>query len=231
MSEPIKKIFNEISPHYDQLNHLLSFNIDKSWRKKTIARIPFDSHQQLRTLDVCAGTLDLTLEFLKKYPTSKIWALDFSHEMLLQGKNKIPPHLKNQVHIICKDALALPFPKEHFDVVFCGYGLRNLDDKQKGIQEMQRVLKPGGYLLILEFFRPLTMRSRLFYKTYSQFLVPVIGQFISKHKKAYRHLHDSIGEFYSLPECVEVFKNKGFKNILSKNFLMGISSLVMGEKT
>lgn len=230
MSEQIKQLFNTISPRYDFLNHLLSFQIDKSWRRKTIQAISPDKNKPLLALDLCAGTLDLSIAFLKKYPKSKVIALDFSYSMLIQGLKKIPPELKNRIHIVCGDGLKLPFKPNLFDVVFCAYGMRNLDHQTQGLEQIRKVLKPNGRLLVLDFFRPRHCITQLFHASYGKFWLPFMGGLLTGNRKAYTHLYQSIQNFYTLDEYKELLNKNGFKSLVNKDFFLGISSLAMGER-
>ncbi|MBI4410978.1 MAG: ubiquinone/menaquinone biosynthesis methyltransferase [Deltaproteobacteria bacterium] len=242
MSEQIKNLFSSISPTYDGLNHLLSLNTDRRWRKRTIGQISFSKERPVAALDLCAGTLDLSLEFLRQYPAGKVWAVDFSHDMLKHGLTKVRAHspnegplrgsapLQKRIHAICADGLQMPFPTEFFDVVFCGFGFRNFDDQTAALKEIHRVLKPDGQLLILEFFRPTNSLTRIFHNTYGNFILPLIGGLISGRKEAYRYLHRSIADFYSLEECKKLFEHAGFTIANAKNFSMGVCSLIVGKK-
>lgn len=232
MSEAVKKIFDEISPTYDRLNHLLSLNIDKSWRKKSIARIHKKADESFDVLDLCAGTHDLGLECLKQFPKAKIVAADFSMEMLKKGQEKLAKLNKTDaIHAICADALNLPVQDKSFDVVLCAYGVRNFDDTEKGLKEMYRVLKPGGQMIVLEFFRPTKKIAQFFNKTYGQYVLPQIGKMVSKHDSVYTYLKNSIQGFLSLDEFKTLMTSCGFENIHAKNFLMAISSAVTGFKS
>lgn len=231
MSSQIQTLFTEISPTYDKLNHLLSFNIDKIWRKKTIQIIKYEKEKKISALDLCAGTLDLSIEFLKQYKNGNVTSLDFSQAMLDHGKKKLTKADLARSKIICGDALKLPFENEVFDVVFCAYGFRNLVDPKKGLQEINRVLKPGGQVLLLEFFRPQKAATRLFHKTYSRFLLPTLGRLVSKHTGAYQYLHESIGKFLSVEETKNIMQQCGLKPGPTKDLFLGISSIVTGEKT
>lgn len=231
MSETVKKIFNDISPTYDRLNHLLSFNVDKSWRKKTIAHIQKNKNDPLNVLDVCCGTHDLGLECLKQFPKAHIHALDFSSEMLKVGDQKLARlGVSGSFTTQCGDALKLPYSDNSFDVVMCAYGVRNFDDAQKGMQEMLRVLKPNGQVLVLEFFRPTKPMATFFNKTYAQFVLPCMGRLVSGHTSAYHYLKDSIRGFLSTDEFEGMLKTIGFQNVQTKSFLMGISSCVSAQK-
>lgn len=231
MSVEIQNLFTDIAPTYDCLNHLLSFNIDKVWRKKTIAKIPQDPTSHFEALDLCAGTLDLSLEFLKQFPQARVVSADFSRAMLIKGIDKAGAANLKRMAVVCADALHLPFADNSFDALFCGFGYRNLDNKDGGLGEMARVLKPGGTLLILDFFRPEKWASRLFHHTYGNFLLPTVGRLISQNKEAYRYLHTSIDKFLSAGECQQLFIKNGFNNVQIKNNLMGISSIISGVKS
>lgn len=231
MSQQIQELFTAISPTYDRLNHLLSFNIDKRWRKKTIGEIRAGRDRPLQALDLCAGTLDLSREFLRQFPEGNVTAVDFSQAMLDEGTKKLTPKEKTKIKTVCADALSLPFPDASFDVVYCGYGFRNLDDQDKGLREIWRVLKPGGQILILEFFRPTKWFTKFFHNTYGNFMLPTIGGLVSKRTSAYRYLHESISRFYTLNECEKLLKKHIFNNISSMNFFNGVSSLITGVKS
>lgn len=226
MSENVKNLFTSISPTYDRLNHLLSFHIDKKWRKNTIQSIQFPTSQSIKALDLCAGTLDLSVQFLHDYPHSHVTSLDFSQNMLDYGSHKISAEDQSRIQLVCGDALKLPFEDQSFDVIFCGYGFRNLDDKWAGIQEMKRVLKPQGQILILDFFKPRRFITKCFHHTYGRFILPLVGAIIAKNKDAYTYLYESINQFYSLDQCKDSFKQAGYNHVTSTDFLLGISSLV-----
>lgn len=229
MSAKVQQLFTEIAPTYDFINHALSLNIDKIWRKKTIQSITCNPRQPIHALDLCAGTLDLSLDFLKKFPFSHVTALDFSQQMLDLGREKLAKYA-DRTTIKCGDALNLPFSPATFDVVFCGYGFRNLDDKEKGFAEISRVLKPGGQMLILDFFKPDGLLSRLFYATYGKHILPWAGRLLSGHGTAYRYLNDSIAGFYTLNECMSAATKHGFVKTTGRNFFLGVSSLVRAQK-
>lgn len=231
MSEAVKKIFDEISPTYDRLNHLLSFNVDKSWRKKTIASIQRKPNESFQVLDLCAGTHDLGLECHRQFPNAKIVGADFSSEMLRMGDEKLAKLGKTEViQSLCADALNLPLENATFDVILCAYGVRNFDDAKTGLKEMFRVLKPGGQILVLEFFRPTKPLAKFFNKTYGQFVLPSVGKLVSGHTSAYTYLKQSITGFLSTKEFETLMQDVGLQNVKTKNFLMAISSLVTGFK-
>lgn len=231
MSETVQKLFTDISPTYDRLNHFLSFNIDKSWRKKTISKIQKTPDENFIALDLCAGTHDLGLECLRQFPKAEIIALDFSYGMLQAGQNKISKEFKaGQITPVCGDALNMPFADNTFDVIFCAYGVRNFDCTEKGLNEIRRVLKPDGQILVLEFFKPTSAVNRLFNNTYGEYILPLVGQWISGHKSAYAYLRDSIRGFLNVSEFEKLLEKTGYKEIKNKNFFMSISTCVSAQK-
>lgn len=231
VSEAVKNLFTDISPTYDQLNHFLSFNIDRLWRKKSIALIKKQKNETFSALDVCAGTHDFGIECLKRFPRAQITGLDFSSGMLASGTQKLKKlGLENRIKPLCGDALHMPFPNESFDVVFCGYGVRNFDDAGRGLQEIERVLKPGGQVLILEFFKPTTFTAKIFHKTYASFIIPLVGKMISGHPQAYAYLRDSISKFISINDFSSLMAKTLYQNITHHDFFMNISSCVSAFK-
>lgn len=231
MSEAVKQLFTEISPTYDRLNHLLSFNFDKGWRKSAIRMIRKKRQDHFKAIDLCAGTYDFSLECLKNFPNAEIMACDFSQGMLDAGLNKIDPQIKTgQIKPICCDALHMPFEDNSIDVIFCGYGVRNFDDTEKGMKEIYRVLKPGGQVIVLEFFKPDTILGRFFNRTYAQTIIPSLGKIISKHDSAYSYLRDSIRGFLTTKQFEQMLHKNKFKDIKTKNFIMKISSAVSAFK-
>lgn len=231
VSEAVKNLFTDISPTYDRLNHFLSFNIDRLWRKKSIALIKKSREEAFSALDVCAGTHDFGIECLKRFPKAQITGLDFSPGMFTSGTEKLKKlGLENRIKPVCGDALHMPFPDQSFDVIFCGYGVRNFDDTERGLQEIYRVLKPGGQVLILEFFKPTTLTAKVFHKTYASFIIPLVGKIISGHPQAYTYLRDSISRFISIDEFSSLMKKIGYQNIMHNGFFMHVSSCVSAFK-
>lgn len=231
MSETVKSLFTSISPTYDRLNHVLSFNIDKIWRKKTIAWIEKPQNSCFQMLDLCAGTFDLSLECLRQFPNCQIVAADFSLGMLNAGISKIKTQkLKGKIVPVCADALNLPFSDNSMDVIICGYGFRNFDDAEKGIREANRVLKKGGQLLVLDFFKPNSVPAKIFHKTYAKFVIPTLGKLISGHQSAYVYLKNSIQGFLTADEFKNLLKKNSFKDTKSKDFIFAISSVVSAIK-
>jgi len=206
MSKEIQQLFTSIAPRYDFLNHFLSFSVDKRWREKAIAALGPDGPG--RVLDLCAGTLDLTQKISKKFPKSEVFAADFAVAMLEEGRNKVKGNVKT--HRIGADGHRLPFADASFDAVVCAFGIRNLEEREVAAIELRRVMKPGAKLVVLEFFRPERFFSKLFYQTYGKYVLPRIGGAVSRNRKAYEYLQNSIQHFLSVEEYCRLLLDHGF---------------------
>ena len=228
-AQNIREMFGRIAPTYDLLNRTLSGSIDQRWRKKAIAYIP--PKVNLKVLDLCAGTLDLTLAILKKFPNAQVTALDFSNKMLEIGEKKIPSDKKSQVKIVVGDAMNLEFEPESFDAVICGFGMRNVIDNERCLQQIYKVLAPLGRVITLEFFKPTSLQGKLFHSTFGKWILPRMGKMISKDPEAYEYLFNSIQSYYSLEEFVNILVNKNFHLLDRKILTAHIASIVVGQKT
>lgn len=223
----VRGLFSEISGTYDLLNRILSFGADQRWRKKGVSHLPHGDG--MRILDLASGTLDLTLQYLKT-GKGEVYAVDFALPMLLRGETKLTPNLENRVHLICSDGLKLPFPDGYFDAAMCAFGVRNFSNLKEHLKEMKRVLKPQGSLLILEFFKPTKIWTKLFNNTYERYILPTVGGLFSKNKKAYSYLYRSIKNFCTKQEYLNLLSNKGFQILKTKEFSGGIASLILASK-
>ena len=228
-AQNIREMFSRIAPTYDVLNRTLSASIDQRWRKKAISYIP--SKENLKVLDLCAGTLDLTLAILEKFPKVQVTALDFSEKMLEFGEEKIPPEKKSQVQIVLGDAMNLEFEPETFDAVICGFGMRNVVDNERSLQQIYKVLAPLGRVIVLEFFKPTSVQGKLFHATFGKWVLPRLGKMISKDPEAYEYLFNSIQSYYTVEDFVNMMVNKYFHLLDRKNLISNIASIIVGQKT
>ena len=229
----IQKMFQTISPTYDLLNALLSFHIDKWWRKKTIALFQSQWRQQKKQiiLDLCCGTLDLSLQILKNSgPNTKVVALDFCYEMLKGGKKKIPVDRQNQILPVCADIEHLPIRDNVATGAVMGFGLRNLIDRPKGLREIKRALKSSAKLAVLEFSQPKSRFLQILYYFYFLHILPIIGGLISGNAHAYRYLPDSVLSFYTPNQLVKIMQQVGFAKVRFSLLTGGIAALHIGEK-
>jgi demethylmenaquinone methyltransferase / 2-methoxy-6-polyprenyl-1,4-benzoquinol methylase len=227
--ERIQQMFDSIAPRYDFLNRLLSLGIDRRWRRFAVRQIKYQDNGQV--LDVATGTGDVALEIAARTPaTVRIVGVDFSKEMVELGKEKVRNSPYSQrITMEVAPCEAIPFAEQSFDSVTIAFGIRNVVDRLQGLKEMQRVLKPGGRVVILEFSTP---RSRIFksiYYFYFLKVLPVIGGLFSKFS-AYRYLPDSVLEFPSREEFTGLMAAAGFSEPRHFDLTGGIATVYVGEK-
>lgn len=230
MSERQKNViemFDGIAPQYDRLNHLLSFGIDRRWRHKT-SRLVARWHPA-KILDVATGTADLAIQLALDLPQAEIIGIDLSEKMMDLGLEKIAArHLASHIHLECGDACDLPFPDDSFDAVTVAFGLRNFSDMERGLQEMVRVCRPLGLVVVLEFSHPTLAIVRIPYLWYSRRLIPRIGRSLSGHPHAYRYLPSSIEAFPSAAEVANKLSQAGLNDLRSIRLSGGIATIHYG---
>ena len=226
--EQVAQMFNSISGRYDFLNHFLSLGIDKRWRKKAI-RILKSANPKL-ILDVATGTGDFALQALSINP-EKIVGVDISEGMLEVGRKKVEQRrLSNKIELLLADSENLPFPDNNFDAVTVGFGVRNFENLKKGLREINRVMKPGALLVVLEFSRPSRFPFKQVYNFYFKLILPRIGRLVSRDKSAYTYLPESVEAFPDGEKFVAILKETGFKNSACKPLTFGVSSIYIAQK-
>ncbi len=223
----VRGMFTAIAPRYDLLNHVLSLNIDRRWRRAAIRRLGWERAPDGTYLDVCAGTLDLSAE-LSRQPSfgGTVIGADFVVPMLRLGLEKA-----ERLEGVGADALDLPFPDETFHGCREAFGVRNLTDTNVGIAEMARVLRPGGSLVILEFSLPSGWPVRPLYLLYFRHVLPRVGRFVSKHTSGYSYLPESVREFPAPAEVVAQLGERGFEDVHYESLSMGIATLYWGTRS
>ena len=226
--EQVANMFNTISPQYDFLNHLLSGGIDIIWRKKAIKLL---QNKGIKTmLDIATGTGDFAIEALKINP-EKIVGVDISEGMLSVGIEKIKKMgLEKTIQLQKGDSEKLPFSDNSFDAVIVSFGVRNFENLQKGLSDMFRVTKPGGYCLILEFSNPRSFPMKQLYTFYSKYCLPFLGKMISKDPSAYTYLPESVKAFPDGPDFIHIFKSVGYSETNWIPMTGGICSIYIGQK-
>jgi demethylmenaquinone methyltransferase / 2-methoxy-6-polyprenyl-1,4-benzoquinol methylase len=226
--QQVENMFDNISPKYDFLNHFLSLGIDILWRKKAISLLK--AHNPKNILDVATGTGDFAIEALKLNP-EKITGIDISEGMLEIGRKKIlKKNLQSKIILMKGDSENLPFPSESFDAVTVSFGVRNFENLAKGLENIFRVLKPGGVLIVLEFSKPKKFPVKQFYNFYFKFILPKLGRIISRDSSAYTYLPESVKMFPEGPEFMKYLNKAGFKNIICRKLSFGISSIYKAVK-
>jgi demethylmenaquinone methyltransferase / 2-methoxy-6-polyprenyl-1,4-benzoquinol methylase len=222
------EMFDQIAGSYDFLNHLLSLNIDKTWRRRAINSI--STIKPKRILDVATGTADMAIAAVGLNP-EQVVGVDVSVGMLEIGKKKILNHgLADVVSLIEAACEELPFSDSSFDAVIVAFGVRNFTDPDKGLREIFRVLSVGGKLVILEFSLPRQKWLRAGYRFYFHHIVPAIGKLFSRDLSAYRYLPDSVEAFPKGEEFVAMLKSAGFSNSEYVPLSTGICGLYSGIK-
>lgn len=227
----VRSMFASIAGKYDLLNHLLSLNIDKSWRKFTTRTVP--PEPGVPVLDCCTGTADLALEYHKAGGgKSPVVGSDFCHEMLVIGNKKVgKAKAEGVVTLIEGDTQRLPLPDDHFGVVTVAFGLRNVADTVKGIDEMVRVARPGGKVAILEFSRPRGAILGRLYLAFFQHVLPKVGQTIAPNSyDAYSYLPASVLQFPDGRAMLDLLASRGLTDLRDYPLTFGIASLYVGTK-
>ncbi len=227
-NNPIASLFNSIARWYDFLNHFLSVGQDVYWRKRQVKglRVPRGG----RVLDLAAGTMDVSLETLRRYPEVKIIAMDVSASMLIHGRRKIPEHHARAITTVLGDGRVLPLPAESVDSVTISFGIRNITPRSAAYAEILRILKPGGKLSILEFG---TGRERIWgglYNFYLDKVLPLVGRIVSRDPGAYRYLAETIKAFPDAPSLARELSRAGFGRIMYQPLSSGIVYLHTAEK-
>lgn len=222
----VRQIFSEIAPRYDLLNHLLSLNADRGWRRRAVDRLGWEHSPSGSFLDACAGTYDLSLELATRSGfRGRIVALDFAGPMLARGKAKVDG---KPVTPVCGDTLALPFPDGSFQGAMVAFGVRNLAEIPQGLRELARVLAPGGRLVILEFTEPPNPVVKTLYLIYFHRILPLVGRIVSGHPWAYSYLPRSVSEFPDPPTLAGLMQEAGFGDTTWQLLTGGIAALHVG---
>src|SRR5919197_312849 len=214
----VRGMFTAIAPRYDFLNHLLSLNVDRSWRRSAVARLGWEAKPDGTYLDLCAGTLDLAAELGRRAGfRGRVIGADFAVPMLVHGRDK-----SSRTVPVAADALRLPFPAGRFDGAVVGFGVRNLADLDGGLREAARVLKPGARFVVLEFATPRFAPLRAVYLFYFRRILPAIGRLVSKHRDAYTYLPESVLAFPEPEALAERLRSAGFSRVGFERLTGGI---------
>lgn len=229
----IGQLFDRIAGTYDRLNHVLSLNIDKRWRRKAVCTLSDISYSlsTIHCLDVAIGTADLTIEILRQGKAEHVTGIDLSRQMMAIGKQKVAKlGYSDRVTFDYGSAQQMPYADCSFDAVTCAYGVRNFADMDEGLREMHRVLRRGGELMILEFSYPTNRLIRWSYDLYFSHILPFVGNLFSRDKGAYSYLNRSVKHFpYGDAFCCHL-RDTGFTDITATPLTFGITTIYHAKK-
>ncbi|MGQ0828069.1 MAG: bifunctional demethylmenaquinone methyltransferase/2-methoxy-6-polyprenyl-1,4-benzoquinol methylase UbiE [Bacteroidota bacterium] len=226
--EQVATMFDTIAPKYDFLNQLLSLGIHKGWRKKAIALL--QKQKPKTVLDIATGTGDFAIEAMKLNP-EKVTGIDISEGMLKLGVEKVNKlGLQNKIELKIGDSENLTFPDNNFDAITVGFGVRNFENLEKGINEIYRVLNPNGMFVVLEFSKPRKFPIKQLYHFYFKYITPVIGKLFSKDNSAYTYLPESVNAFLDGQDFLNVLNKAGFTEIRAISLTFGIASIYVAKK-
>lgn len=227
--EQVEQMFDSIAHSYDLLNHTLSWGIDKHWRKAAIEKLRPYAPQFI--LDVATGTGDFAILAAQELNPKQILGIDLSEGMMSIGHEKVKQvGLENIIHFQREDCLNLKLSNNSFDAVMVAYGIRNFADLDRGLQEMLRVLRPKGHLVIIELTSPIRFPMKQLFWLYSHVLMPTLGKIISRDSKAYSYLPATMEAFPQGEEMQRILQKNGFNNISFKRFTFGLSTLYCATK-
>lgn len=222
-------MFNNIAPTYDTLNHRLSWDIDKGWRKKAIAQLqPFSPRH---ILDIATGTGDFAILAARMLTPEKLIGADISEGMMDIGRQKVKrARLEQIISFEKEDCLQLSYPENSFDAVTAAFGIRNFPDLDRGLKEIFRVLKPGGHLSIVELTSPVTFPMKQLFKVYSHTVLPIYGRLVSRDDSAYHYLTATIEAFPQGEQMVGILKKAGFSEARFERLTFGICTMYLATK-
>ncbi len=226
--QEVALMFDNISGRYDFLNHLLSMGIDKGWRRKAISLLK--SNPPARLLDIATGTGDFAIAALEAHP-GKVTGIDISEGMLESGRKKlVERNLSDKIELLKGDAENISFADNTFDAAIVAFGVRNFEDLDTGLTQINRVLKPGGQFIVLEFSNPKSFPIKQLYACYSRYILPTIGRMVSKDQAAYSYLPESVKAFPDGERFLKRMQLSGFINTKQKLLTFGIASIYSGTK-
>lgn len=228
-TEQVQEMFDSIAPAYDFMNRAMTFGIDKLWRAKAVKMIGRQSPKTI--LDVATGTGDLAIKLAKTLNIEKVTGIDLSEGMITVGRKKVnDADLSNKIELVQGDCLALPFADNTFDCITVAYGVRNFERLEAGYKEMQRVLKKGGMLCVIELSTPTSPIVRPLYKFYTRHIIPFVGRLVSKDVRAYSYLPESIAAVPQGDEMLALMQNAGFADCNYRSLTFGTCTIYTAFK-
>jgi len=225
----IAGMFDAIAPRYDLLNHLLSAGLDRRWRTRAIGELHLGPGA--RIVDLCTGTGDLAIAAIQHRSTVSVVGVDFAGQMLRLAQEKLRKrHLTQSIRLVRGDAARIPLANGSCDAATIGFGIRNVAEPGRALEEIARVLRPGGRLAILEFGEPRLPGIRTLYSWYFRYLLPLVGRTVSRHRSAYSYLPASVGSFPSAPEFARMIGATDFSQVRVVPLTFGIVYLYVAQR-
>ena len=222
--DQVQAMFGRIAPGYDRANRWMSLGTDVRWRRRAVERLaPAAAEPGAHVLDLCAGTMDSSVEIHEQFPRAEIVAGDFSAQMLEHGRDKLVGAAGERITPRVMDAHALPVERASLDALFCAFGVRNVSDLPRATAEQARCLRPGGRLVILEFFRPTSLLPRVMHAVYNRTVLPVVGWLATRDWQAYTYLPRSMGRFLTVDEYAELLRAHGFTDVRTTALTLGMA--------
>jgi ubiquinone/menaquinone biosynthesis methyltransferase len=232
----VQAMFSDISHGYDLANRLMSLGTDIRWRRRAVAQLLPSRPEQAtngprpQILDLCAGTLDSTRAIHRTFPTADLVGGDFSAGMLGVGAALLTPTERERITPQHMDAHELPLKDQQLDAIFCAFGVRNLSNVPRATREALRVLKPGGQLTVLEFFRPRALVTRIFHAIYNRTVLPLVGWMCTGNLDAYLYLPRSIAAFRDVADYAKTLESAGFQDVRVEPLTFGVASIVRARR-
>lgn len=228
-TEQVKEMFDSIAPAYDFMNRAMTFGVDKLWRRKAVRML--EKKRPRTILDLATGTGDLAIALAKKIPDAKVTGADLSPQMLEVGRRKVrQAGLAQRIEMLEADGTALPFADNSFDSVTIAYGIRNFESMLAGYGEMFRVLRPGGTLVVIELATPVSPVPLAFYKAYTRWIIPAVGRMVSKEKRAYSYLPESIAAVPQRHSMLSLMEQAGFGDATFRPLTFGTCIIYSATK-
>ena len=228
-SEQVREMFDAIAPAYDFMNRAMTFGIDRLWRRRAVRLMRDVDHAKV--LDIATGTGDLAILMADRLDGADITGVDLSEGMIEVGRRKVAERgLSERIHFAAADCLSLPFADNSFDCITCAYGVRNFENLAAGYKEMERVLRPGGLLVIVELSTPPSPLVRPFYNLYTRHLIPTVGRLVSKDTRAYSYLPESIAAVPQREEMCGIMRGAGLTDCRYIPLTFGTCTIYTAKK-
>lgn len=228
-SVQVREMFDSIAPAYDWMNRAMTFGLDKLWRRRAVGIVAADNPDSI--VDLATGTGDLAIAMARKIPRARITGLDLSDGMVSIGQRKVAEAgLSGRIRLLTGDCLAMPFQDTSADAVTVAYGVRNFEHLDRGYAEMFRILKPGGLLCVVELSTPVNPFVRPFYKLYTKIIIPALGRIVSKDRRAYSYLPESIAAVPQGDVMLSLIRDAGFTETRFRRLTFGVCTIYTARR-